>query len=51
MYIALELFLPMNGFDFIASDVECVVNMLSVASGDNDVPPEAKRLRRNMARM
>lgn len=41
----------MNGFDLIASNVECVVNMLSVASGDNDEPALAERVRHNMARM
>ncbi len=33
-FVALELFLSLNGFDLTASDVDCVVTMLAVASGE-----------------
>ena len=35
-FVAVELFLALNGFDFLATDSECVVNMLDVAAGDID---------------
>lgn len=34
--VAVELFLALNGFELMADDAECVVNMLSVAAGDID---------------
>ena len=33
-YVALELFLDLNGFDFTASDADAVVTMLQMAAGD-----------------
>jgi death-on-curing protein len=33
-YVALELFLDLNGFDFVASDVEAVVAMVEMAADD-----------------
>ncbi len=33
-YVALELFLALNGYDFLASDAESVVAMLGIASGE-----------------
>lgn len=33
-FVAAELFLALNGFDLNAPDVDCVVTMLQVASGD-----------------
>jgi death on curing protein len=33
-FVAVELFLVLNGFELEASDAECVLTMLSVASGD-----------------
>ncbi len=33
-FVALELFLSLNGFDLTANDVDCVVTMLAVASGE-----------------
>jgi len=35
-FVAVELFLALNGFDLLATDAECVVNMLNVAAGDID---------------
>ena len=33
-FVATELFLALNGFDLVANDVECVMTMLDVATGD-----------------
>jgi death on curing protein len=33
-FVAVELFLALNGFELIASDAECVITMLKVAAGD-----------------
>jgi death-on-curing protein len=33
-FVAMELFLALNGFDLVATDLECVTTMLSVAAGD-----------------
>ena len=33
-FVAAELFLGLNGFNFSAADVDCVVTVLQVASGD-----------------
>jgi death on curing protein len=33
-FVAVELFLDLNGFELIASDADCVLTMLSVAAGD-----------------
>ena len=35
-FVAVELFLALNGFELMADDAECVVNMLSVAAGHID---------------
>jgi death-on-curing protein len=33
-FVAVELFLALNGFDLIAHDADCVITMLKVAAGD-----------------
>jgi death-on-curing protein len=33
-YVALELFLDLNGYDFVASDARSVVSMLAMAAGE-----------------
>jgi death-on-curing protein len=33
-FVAVELFLALNGFDLIANDADCVITMLKVAAGD-----------------
>ncbi len=33
-FVAMELFLNINGFELLASDVDCVLTMQNVASGD-----------------
>ncbi len=35
-FVAMELFLWLNGFELIASDAECVLTMLAVASSEWD---------------
>jgi death on curing protein len=52
-YVAVELFLDLNGYELGASDADCVLTMLAVAAGDFDeaafadwLRPNAKRRRR-----
>jgi death on curing protein len=33
-FVAVELFLALNGFDLVADDVQCVLTMLSLAAGE-----------------
>ena len=47
-FVALELFLALNGFNLTASDVDCVLTMLAVASGEIDDLALAEWIRRNM---
>ncbi len=35
-FVAMELFLALNGHDFLADDVACVTTMLAVAAGEID---------------
>jgi death-on-curing protein len=35
-FVAVELFLVLNGYELIASDADCVLTMLAVAAGDLD---------------
>lgn len=35
-FVAVELFLALNGYDLEASDADCILTMLSVAAGDID---------------
>ena len=49
-FVALELFLALNGFLLNASDVECVTTMLAVAAGEIDEATLADWIRRNMAK-
>ena len=49
-FVALELFLALNGFVLNASDVECVTTMLAVAAGEIDEATLADWIRRNMAK-
>jgi death-on-curing protein len=32
-FVVMELFLALNGFELMASDAECVINMLDLAAG------------------
>ena len=47
-FVALELFLALNGFELDASDVDCVLTMLAVASGEMDEPMLAEWIRHNI---
>lgn len=44
-FVAVELFLMMNGYSLKANDVECIITMLAVASGDMDEASFAAWLR------
>lgn len=33
-FVAVELFLALNGYDLLASDADCVITMLKLAAGD-----------------
>lgn len=35
-FVAVELFLALNGYELIATDADCVITMLGVAAGDTD---------------
>jgi death-on-curing protein len=48
-FIAMEVFLLLNGFDLNASDAECVLAMLNVAAGDWDEATLAAWLREHTA--
>jgi death on curing protein len=47
-FVALELFLVLNGFQLAADDTQCVLVMLSVASGSFSEAELADWVRRNM---
>jgi death-on-curing protein len=46
-FVALELFLALNGRQLIASDAECAMSMLAVASGSMKEPAFAEWVRRH----
>jgi len=48
-FVAVELFLVLNGWELIASDADCVVTMLGLAAGDLDEPAFAAWLRDHIA--
>ena len=47
-FVAMELSLALNGFDLVASDLECVTTMLSVAAGDIEEAAFADWIRAHM---
>ncbi len=49
-FVAMELFLALNGLVLNASDVDCVITMLAVAAGDIDETALAEWIRRNSAK-
>lgn len=49
--IALEYFLELNGFELGADDAQCVLVILSVASGAMDEDALAEWIRRHMQRL
>jgi death-on-curing protein len=44
-FVAVELFLELNGATLTASDADCVLTMLAVAAGDIDEPGFARWIR------
>lgn len=48
-FVAVELFLALNGWALTASDADCVLTMLSVAAGEIDEPGFADWIRRHSA--
>jgi death on curing protein len=47
-FVAVELFLMLNGHELLADDAACVMTMLSVASGDMNEPAFATWLREHI---
>lgn len=47
-FVAVELFLVLNGFELDASDVDCVLTMLSVAAGDIEEAAFAQWIRSHL---
>lgn len=48
-FVAMELFLALNGQSLMADDADCVLTMLAVAAGDIDEPSLAQWLRQRIA--
>ena len=48
-FVAMELFLALNGQSLMADDADCVLTMLAVAAGDIDEPSLAEWLRQRSA--
>ena len=46
-FVALELFLAVNGYELVVDDTECVMTMLAVAAGTMDQTTLAEWIRRN----
>lgn len=49
-YVAMELFLVLNGFELTADDASATLTMLTVAAGDTDEPTLAQWLREHTAK-
>lgn len=49
-FVAVELFLALNGHRLTANDTDCVLTMLAVAAGDLDEPGFAAWLREHVAK-
>lgn len=47
-FIAMELFLVLNGYELTAADTDCVLTILSVAAGDIDEAAFAGWIRQHM---
>lgn len=47
-FVAMELFLALNGFELTAADADCALTMLSVAAGDIDEAAFANWIRQHM---
>jgi death-on-curing protein len=49
-FVAVELFLTLNGYRLVADDSDCVLTMLAVAAGDIDEPGFAAWVRAHAQR-
>ena len=49
-FVAVELFLELNGYELSATDADCVLTMLALAAGDIDEAAFANWLRNNSQR-
>ena len=49
-FVAVELFLALNGYRLVADDSDCVLTMLAVAAGDIDEPGFAAWIRAHAQR-
>jgi death-on-curing protein len=49
-FVAIELFLAMNGYELVAEDVDCVLTMFALAAGELDEPALAAWVRDRSAR-
>jgi death-on-curing protein len=49
-FVAVELFLALNGYQLEATDVDCVLTMLALAAGEIDEPAFARWIRENSVR-
>ena len=49
-FVAVELFLALNGFELAATDADCVVNMLDLAAGKLPEAEFAQWIRQNIRR-
>ncbi len=49
-FVAVELFLELNGYELVVSDAECALTILDVASGDIEEPVFADWLRTHVKR-
>ena len=47
-FVAVELFLALNGFELIAPDADCVINMLELAAGNLPETDFAVWIRQNL---
>lgn len=47
-FVAMELFLALNGYELTAADADCVLTMLSVAAGDIEEAAFAGWIRQHM---
>ena len=47
-FVAVELFLALNGFELVANDADCVLTMLALASGEIDDAAFATWLRSHL---
>ena len=48
-FVAVELFLVLNGHELMASDADCVITMLGLAAGDMSEAAYAEWLRSHIA--